>query len=73
MILSLGSPMFLMTGPGSGKTRVLLWRTVNAIVLQNVLPERIFLSIFTEKAEKPFVLEKERVLSTAVLFFCNLN
>ncbi|WP_026674015.1 UvrD-helicase domain-containing protein, partial [Alkalihalobacterium bogoriense] len=30
----------------------LLWRTVNAIVFQNVLPERIFLSTFTEKAAK---------------------
>src|SRR5690606_29614484 len=49
-ILSLDGPLFLMAGPGSGKTRVLLWRTVNAIVFRNVSPERIFLSTFTEKA-----------------------
>lgn len=51
-IFSLKGPLFLMAGPGSGKTRVLLWRTVNAIVFQGVPPEKIFLSTFTEKAAK---------------------
>ncbi|REB11148.1 ATP-dependent helicase [Sporosarcina sp. BI001-red] len=51
-IKSLNGPLFLMAGPGSGKTRVLLWRTVNAIVFQGILPEKIFLSTFTEKASK---------------------
>ena len=27
-------PLYLPAGPGSGKTRVLLWRTVNLIVFQ---------------------------------------
>ena len=43
-------PLFLPAGPGSGKTRVLLWRTVNLIVFHDVKPEEIFLSTFTEKA-----------------------
>jgi DNA helicase-2/ATP-dependent DNA helicase PcrA len=43
-------PLFLTAGPGSGKTRVLLWRTLNLIVYQSVPPEAIFLSTFTEKA-----------------------
>jgi DNA helicase-2/ATP-dependent DNA helicase PcrA len=43
-------PLFLTAGPGSGKTRVLLWRTVNLIVFHGVKPEEIFLSTFTEKA-----------------------
>ena len=43
-------PLFLPAGPGSGKTRVLLWRTVNLIVFHNIKPEEIFLSTFTEKA-----------------------
>lgn len=43
-------PLFLTAGPGSGKTRVLLWRTVNLIVFQNIPPEEIFLGTFTEKA-----------------------
>jgi len=43
-------PLFLTAGPGSGKTRVLLWRTVHLIVCKGIPPERIFLSTFTEKA-----------------------
>ena len=51
-ILHVNGPLFLPAGPGSGKTRVLLWRTVNLIVTHEVAPEDIFLSTFTEKAAK---------------------
>ncbi|MCL2181587.1 MAG: UvrD-helicase domain-containing protein, partial [Treponema sp.] len=40
-------PLLLTAGPGSGKTRVLLWRTVNLIVFHGVNPNKIFLSTFT--------------------------
>lgn len=43
-------PLYLTAGPGSGKTRVLLWRTVNLIVFHGMKPEEIYLSTFTEKA-----------------------
>ncbi len=43
-------PLHLPAGPGSGKTRVLLWRTVNLIVFHGVPPDQIFLATFTEKA-----------------------
>lgn len=49
-ILHTGSPLFLTAGPGSGKTRVLLWRTFNLLVYHGIKPEEIFLSTFTEKA-----------------------
>ena len=49
-ILHLDGPLFITAGPGSGKTRVLLWRTVNLIVYHGVRPEDIFLSTFTDKA-----------------------
>ncbi len=49
-ILHVDGPLFLTAGPGSGKTRVLLWRTVNLIAFQKLRPEEIFLSTFTEKA-----------------------
>lgn len=49
-ILHTNGPLFLTAGPGSGKTRVLLWRTLNLLVFHEVKPEEIFLSTFTEKA-----------------------
>ena len=49
-ILHTDGPLFLTAGPGSGKTRVLLWRTLNLIVFHGVPPEEIFLGTFTEKA-----------------------
>jgi len=49
-ILHVDGPLYLTAGPGSGKTRVLLWRTLNLIVFHDVNPDHIFLSTFTEKA-----------------------
>jgi DNA helicase II / ATP-dependent DNA helicase PcrA len=49
-ILYPSGPLYLPAGPGSGKTRVLLWRALNLIVFQNVSPDEIFLATFTEKA-----------------------
>lgn len=43
-------PLYLPAGPGSGKTKVLLWRTLNLLVFHDVEPEEIFLATFTEKA-----------------------
>src|SRR6516225_4345516 len=51
-ILHTEGPLFLTAGPGSGKTRVLLWRTLNLIVFHDVPPEEIFLGTFTEKAAR---------------------
>ena len=45
-------PLFLVAGPGSGKTRVLLWRTVNLLVFHGVDPSEVFLSTFTQKASQ---------------------
>jgi DNA helicase-2/ATP-dependent DNA helicase PcrA len=49
-IRHVSGPLFLTAGPGSGKTRVLLWRTLNLIVFEKVDPKKIFLATFTEKA-----------------------
>ena len=49
-ILHTDGPLYLPAGPGSGKTRVLLWRTVYLIACHDVEPESIFLATFTEKA-----------------------
>src|SRR2546426_493759 len=49
-ILHISGPLYLPAGPGSGKTRVLLWRTLNLIAYHDIPPEAIYLSTFTEKA-----------------------
>ncbi len=49
-ILHDDGPLFLSAGPGSGKTRVLLWRTLNLMAYKGFKAEEIFLSTFTEKA-----------------------
>jgi DNA helicase-2/ATP-dependent DNA helicase PcrA len=51
-ITFIGRPLFIKAGPGSGKTRVLLWRTVHLLVHRRVKPQEIFLSTFTEKAAR---------------------
>jgi len=50
ILYSGNNPLFITAAPGSGKTRVLLWRAVNLIVCHGVKPEEIYLSTFTEKA-----------------------
>ena len=49
-VLHTEGPLFLPAGPGSGKTRVLLWRANNLIANHQVAPQDIYLSTFTEKA-----------------------
>jgi DNA helicase II / ATP-dependent DNA helicase PcrA len=49
-ILYTDGPLYLPAGPGSGKTRVLLWRAINLIVNHGLDPKEIYLSTFTEKA-----------------------
>lgn len=68
-IFSQDEPLFIIAGPGSGKTKVLLWRTVNLLVFHDVLPEDIFLSTFTEKASKQLKEGLQAILGTVT----NLN
>jgi DNA helicase II / ATP-dependent DNA helicase PcrA len=51
-ILHVDGPLYLPAGPGSGKTRVLLWRTINLIACHDVAPDAIFLATFTDKAAR---------------------
>ncbi|MBQ2547651.1 MAG: ATP-dependent helicase, partial [Treponema sp.] len=64
-IMTLEGPLFLTAGPGSGKTRVILWRTVNLIVFHNIKPEEIFLATFTEKAALQLKQGLQSLLSLA--------
>lgn len=58
-------PLLLTASPGSGKTRVLLWRCVNLIVFEHVPPTEIFLATFTEKAAQQLRLGLQELLSVA--------
>ncbi|MBC8390151.1 MAG: ATP-dependent helicase [Candidatus Cloacimonetes bacterium] len=49
-IKSIKGANLIIAGPGSGKSQVLLMRTINLISNHKVLPENIILCTFTEKA-----------------------
>jgi DNA helicase-2/ATP-dependent DNA helicase PcrA len=68
-ILHVNSPLYLTAGPGSGKTRVLLWRTVNLMVFHGIKPEEIYLSTFTEKA----ALQLKQGLQSLLAYVTNIN
>jgi len=45
-------PLMIIAGPGSGKTKVLVWRAVKLLLQDKVDPESIWLTTFTEKAAR---------------------
>lgn len=61
-INTLDGPVLIIAGPGSGKTRVLLWRTFNLIVFKKVEPKNILLCTFTEKAADQLKLGLENLI-----------
>jgi len=67
-ILHVNGLLYLPAGPGSGKTRVLLWRTLNLIVFHAIRPDEIFLSTFTEKAALQLKEGLRSLLSIATKF-----
>ena len=43
-------PLLIIAGPGSGKTQVLVWRTLNLLLTGKAEPAEILVCTFTEKA-----------------------
>jgi DNA helicase-2/ATP-dependent DNA helicase PcrA len=43
-------PLLIIAGPGSGKTQVLVWRTLNLLLSGKAAPDEIVVCTFTEKA-----------------------
>lgn len=48
-------PLLIIAGAGSGKTRVLVERTLNLLVNKRVAPEKILISTFTDRASKELI------------------
>lgn len=49
-ISTINGPLLIVAGPGSGKTEVLIYRTLNLILNYEIDPKNILLCTFTEKA-----------------------
>ncbi len=49
-IAHVDGPLLITAGPGSGKTQVLVLRTLNLLLNHDVQPDHILLCTFTEKA-----------------------
>ena len=45
-------PTFIVAGPGSGKTRVLVQRALRHVCVDQILPEHVVITTFTKKAAK---------------------
>ncbi len=51
-INNIKGPMLIIAGPGSGKTKTLITRALNLLIVHRVNPENILLCTFTEKAAR---------------------
>ncbi|WP_299515689.1 UvrD-helicase domain-containing protein [uncultured Rummeliibacillus sp.] len=51
-IESSDGPIYIVAGPGAGKTRVLLFRIIFLILFMGCRPEKIFVATFSNKAAK---------------------
>lgn len=52
VVISDSGPLWVIAGPGSGKTEVLVARTLKLIFVDKVNPKSIIITTFTEKAAK---------------------
>lgn len=59
-------PLWVVAGPGSGKTEVLVIRTLKLIFVNNINPKSIIITTFTEKAAKNLF---DRILNYASYIF----
>ena len=54
-VLTTETPLLIIAGPGSGKSKTLIERTIHLIVDKKVPAENILLATFTEKAAKELI------------------
>ena len=63
-------PLWMVAGPGTGKTHTLIWLVLKRILVDGVPPRRVFLTTFTRKAAAELqsrILEAQRDLVEAGL------
>jgi DNA helicase-2/ATP-dependent DNA helicase PcrA len=61
-------PLWIVAGPGSGKTEVLVVRTLKLIFVNDINPKSVIITTFTEKAAKNLF---DRILNYANYIFQN--
>lgn len=66
VISQTNGPLWVVAGPGSGKTEVLVVRTLKLIFVDRVSPKSIIITTFTEKAAKNLF---DRILNYASYIF----
>ena len=61
-------PLWIIAGPGTGKTHTLVWLVLKRILVDGVLPRRVFFTTFTRKAaaelESRLILDRQRLIDT---------
>jgi DNA helicase II / ATP-dependent DNA helicase PcrA len=64
------APLWIIAGPGTGKTHTLVWLTFKRILVDGVKPDAIVLTTFTRKAaaelESRMITARERLLAIGV-------
>jgi DNA helicase II / ATP-dependent DNA helicase PcrA len=64
------TPLWILAGPGTGKTHTLVWLVLKRILVDNIHPDKIVLTTFTRKAaaelESRLIVARDRLLQIGV-------
>ncbi|HEV7373537.1 MAG TPA: ATP-dependent helicase [Pyrinomonadaceae bacterium] len=61
------APLWIIAGPGTGKTHTLVWLVLKRILVDDILPERAFVTTFTRKAaaelESRLIISRQKLIN----------
>lgn len=64
------TPLWIIAGPGTGKTHTLAWLVLKRILVDSIAPNRIILTTFTRKAaselESRLILNRQKLMSAGL-------
>jgi DNA helicase-2/ATP-dependent DNA helicase PcrA len=64
------APLWVIAGPGTGKTHTLVWLVLKRILVDGIQPRRIFFTTFTRKAaaelKSRLILDRQRLIDTGL-------